>query len=254
MDLFHLCVCDWLPLNYRVHSHSNDTPKTLCCLCQGNAPETAEHLFTCPALQEEHNTLRERTDSIFKKWSIPYSALGRLPNLSIKSHWVNILQKKLSKNPKSLTLSGEKMQQLVEEYWKANKNNRHKAFAHFWKSVNGSLRRYKCNCNRRHSCELKNCWATPPSLLNLLQKHFCLEVEGMADVLHHSCNLKEWYSLYPEDKVFGAKHDFFNQDLTGKNTALQTKRSFLGMLLFPENAIFLPDSHRDGPLLHQKWG
>src|SRR3984893_9484019 len=98
------------------------------------------------------------------------------------------------------------MQQLVEDYWKANTNNRHKAFPYFWKSVNGSLKRYKCNCNKRHSCELRNCWATPPSLLNLLQKHFCLEVEGMADVLHHSSNLKEWFSLYPEDKVFGAKH------------------------------------------------
>src|SRR5580692_7129731 len=40
----------------------------------------------------------------------------------------------------------------------------------------------------------------------------------MADVLHHSSNLKEWFSLYPEDKVFGAKPDFFKQDLTGKNT------------------------------------
>src|SRR6202161_1109340 len=79
------------------------------------------HLFTCPALREEHNTLRERTDRIFKKWSIPYSALGHLPNFSIKSHWINILQKKLSKNQKSLTLSGEKMQQLVENYWKAIK-------------------------------------------------------------------------------------------------------------------------------------
>src|ERR1700691_4212322 len=82
------------------------------------------------------------------------------------------------------------MQQLVEDYWKTNKNNRHKAFPHFWKSVNGSLRRYKCNCHKRHSCELRNCWVTPPSLLNLLQKHFCLEVEGMADVLHHLSNLK----------------------------------------------------------------
>jgi hypothetical protein len=43
-------------------------------------------------------------------------------------------------------------------------------------------------------------------------------MEGMADVLHHSSNLKEWFSLYPEDKVFGAKHDFFKQELTGRNT------------------------------------
>src|SRR5579871_747590 len=48
---FIFAICDWLPLNYRIHSHSNDIPKTLCCLCQGNTPETTEHLFTCPALR-----------------------------------------------------------------------------------------------------------------------------------------------------------------------------------------------------------
>ena len=40
----------------------------------------------------------------------------------------------------------------------------------------------------------------------------------MADALHHSCHLNEWYSLYEEDKSFGAKHDFFQQELAGKNT------------------------------------
>src|ERR1700722_16011750 len=40
----------------------------------------------------------------------------------------------------------------------------------------------------------------------------------MADALHHSCHLKAWYSLYQEDTTFGAKHDFFQQELTGKNT------------------------------------
>ena len=40
----------------------------------------------------------------------------------------------------------------------------------------------------------------------------------MADALHHSCHLKEWFSLYREDQVFGAKHDFFQQDLAGRNT------------------------------------
>src|ERR1700722_19793941 len=36
---FIFAICDWLPQL----SHS-DTPQTLCCLCQGNAPETTEHL------------------------------------------------------------------------------------------------------------------------------------------------------------------------------------------------------------------
>ena len=38
----------------------------------------------------------------------------------------------------------------------------------------------------------------------------------MADALHHSCHLNEWYSPYQDDKVFGAKHNFFRQDLAGK--------------------------------------
>ena len=55
----------------------------------------------------------------------------------------------------------------------------------------------------------------PPSL------HYyktLLGVEGMGDVLYHSPHLQEWYSRYQEDQVFGAKHDFFKQDLSGKNT------------------------------------
>jgi hypothetical protein len=129
-----------------------------------------------------------------------------------------MLQSKLSKNQKSLTLSSEKMQQLVEEYWAANKKNRHKAFPQFWKNVNHILKRYNCNCKGRHSCELRNCWTTPPSLIALLQKHFLLEVEGMGDALHHSRHLRKWYSKYQEDQAFGAKHDFFQQDLRGNNT------------------------------------
>src|ERR1044072_2557400 len=62
----------------------------------------------------------------------------------------------------------------------SHKSNRHKAFPQFWKSVNHILKRYNCNCNGRHSCELRNCWTTPPSLIALLQKHFSLEVEGIS--------------------------------------------------------------------------
>jgi hypothetical protein len=87
---FIFAVCEWLPLNHRIHSHdinssnSDYYQKTLCCLCQGNAPETTEHLFCCPALREEQNILRENINEVLKKWSIPYSALGHLPGFSIK--------------------------------------------------------------------------------------------------------------------------------------------------------------------------
>src|ERR1041385_2720985 len=70
------------------------------------------------------------------------------------------------KKSKISHISGEKMQQLIEDYWKANQSNRHKAFPQFWKNVNHTLKRYNCNCNGRHSCELRNCWTTPPSLID----------------------------------------------------------------------------------------
>ena len=123
---FIFAVCDWLPLNDRLHKHSN-IQLTICNLCLGNMAETTEHLFSCPALRTEQNSLREQIDEVFKKWSIPYSALGHLPDHKIKNQWMNILHKKLSKNEKSLTLSAEKMQQLIEDYWRAHKTNRHKA-------------------------------------------------------------------------------------------------------------------------------
>ena len=94
---FIFAVCDWLPLNYRIHSHSN-VQRTICNLCQGNSAETIEHLFLCPALREEQNSLRENIDVVFKKWSIPYSSIGHLPGSNIKSHWVKMLQSKLSKS------------------------------------------------------------------------------------------------------------------------------------------------------------
>ena len=90
--------------------------KSYATFCQGNSAETVEHLFLCPALREEQNSLRENVDEVFKKWSIPYSSIGHLPGISIKSHWAKMLQNKLSKNQKPFTLSGEKMKQLVEDY------------------------------------------------------------------------------------------------------------------------------------------
>jgi hypothetical protein len=97
-------VCDWLPTNFRVHSHdAQNQNKILCRLCQSNVPETTEHLFSWPPLskREEQNVLRQNIDETLKKWLIPYSALGHLPGFNVKSQWIKILQKKLSKNPKS---------------------------------------------------------------------------------------------------------------------------------------------------------
>jgi hypothetical protein len=136
-------ICDWLPLNFRMHKHdkNQNLTNTLCRLCQSNTPETVEHLFNCPAFRDEQNDIRQGIDETLKKWSVPYTALGHLPGFTLKSQWIKMLQKKLSKNQKSLTLSNEKMQQMVEDYWTTNKSNRHKSFPHFWKGINRVLKK-----------------------------------------------------------------------------------------------------------------
>src|SRR5947199_7905667 len=69
------------------------------------------------------------------------------------------------------------------------------------------IKRYGCRCASRHTCQLRNCWSTPHALLEILQKHLHLEVEGMSDSLHHSTLFGTWISAYKSDKLFGALFD-----------------------------------------------
>ena len=116
------------------------------------------------------------------------------------------------------TLSVEKIHLIVNDYWQANKENRHKSLKNLQKYLEDALRRYKCRCiGRQQACELQNCWALPDTLLELLCEHLSLEVEGMADALHHSRHLSTWFSPYEIDQAFGAHLDLFKQSLKGRN-------------------------------------
>jgi hypothetical protein len=50
-------------------------------------------------------------------------------------------------------------------------------------------------------------WAVPPTVMNLLQSHLCCYTELFASPLN--AYNKHYYSLYPLDKVFGSKGNFF---------------------------------------------
>lgn len=57
----------------------------------------------------------------------------------------------------------------------------------------------------------------PTSLVQLLQRHFSLETDGMADALHRQRSLTNWFSPYEEDTLFGATVNILNRDLSGQN-------------------------------------
>src|SRR6185436_2790854 len=54
-------------------------------------------------------------------------------------------------------------------------------------------------------------------LSSVLKSHLSLDVDAMADALHHSEHLNSWCSLFKSDTVFGAKWNFFQQKLSGRN-------------------------------------
>src|SRR6201999_4682045 len=72
------------------------------------------------------------------------------------------------------------------------------------------------------------------ALLEILQKHLHLEVEGMSDSLHHSTLFRTWISAYTSDKSFGALFDVFSQSLSGRNIYINPPFNNLGT---QENAI-----------------
>jgi hypothetical protein len=151
--------------------------------------------------------------------------------------WVKALTQSFTQQHRfhpTLRLTENKIRQLVEDYWKGNPDNRHKSLQDLRKKLLYCIKRYDCKCAGRHTCQLRNCWSTPRALLEILQNHLHLEVEGMSDSLHHSPLFGTWISAYRSDQSFGALFDIFSQPLSGKNTYINPPFNNLST---QENAI-----------------
>ena len=156
-------------------------------------------------------------DNVFRKWGLPYSNTAIPAGTNIKEMWGKALGDLLTQHHRfhpTLRLTESKVRQLVDGYWKANPDNRHKSLQDLRKKVLYCIKRYNCKCASRHMCQLRNCWST--HLLEMLQRHLHLEVEGMSDSLHHSTLFGTWISAYKSDTSFGALYDVFSQSLSGK--------------------------------------
>jgi hypothetical protein len=233
---FIFAVCHRLPTNLQKHKFLN--PEMIRCnLCQCCQTEDEEHLFVCPALAATQDNLREAMDRVFRKWDLPYSNTGIPAGIDIKETWSRALRDSFTQQHRfhpTLRLTESKIRQLVDDYWNGNPDNRHKSLQDLRKNILYCIKRYDCRCGSRHTCQLRNCWSTPHALLEILQKHLHLEVEGMSDSLHHSMLFGTWISAYKSDKSFGALFDIFTQPLSGRNTYINPPFNNLGT---QENAI-----------------
>lgn len=113
-----------------------------------------------------------------------------------------------------------KLLQLVRLFVLTNYNKLGLSKAICRKQIERVLDARSCQCPpfRRHSCYLRNCWQTPAGLIEIIQRAFHLNCEGMADSLHHNPCFRRWCSEFPQDCWFGSEHDFFKAELEGENT------------------------------------
>src|SRR6201996_8970176 len=233
---FIFAICHRLPTNLQKHKFLNPG-KIRCNLCQWGHTEDEEHLFVCPAQATTQDNLRRAMDNVFRKWDLPYSSTGLPAGIDTKEMWSKALSESFTQQHRfhpTLRLTENKIRQLVDDYWKGNPDNRHKSLQDLRKKILYCIKRYDCKCTSRHTCQLRNCWSTPHALLEVLQKHLHLEVEGMSDSLHHSTLFRTWISAYTSDKSFGALFDVFSQSLSGRNIYINPPFNNLGT---QENAI-----------------
>ncbi len=69
------------------------------------------------------------------------------------------------------------------------------------------------------STNLTNHWATPPEYMKVLQEYFNIQHERFSSPLNYNpCN-KHYWTMYPEDQVFGASWDAFSGPWWGASQA-----------------------------------
>jgi hypothetical protein len=209
---FILSALQWLPTKARRYKGQNKDIRCRNCLL--GMTDDQQHLLTCPALTRHHNLINETFRDALRTLELPFFLQCFHTDKEIKVQRY-IRAAELSK-PK-INLPQRTLQGLAEDFYERHKHKETGA-KQYVDAVRNAQQRYGCHCDKgSHKCNLKNCWGTPTSLVQLLQRHFSLETDGMADALHRQRSLANWFSPYEEDTLFGATANILNRDLSGQN-------------------------------------
>ena len=217
---FIFAVCQWLPTNYRVHyADESGYERTKCNLCLTDSEETLAHLLVCPALAAEQESLIRVTLAKLKDWEVPW-ARETIETLETRTcrKLVNDAQRVLSKS-----IASDRLTILAHDFWKANDKKEIISSKSFIASVRKVIARADCKCERNNhsTCNIRQCYSVPLSLVKLLVYRLCLHAEARTNSLHHSTLFDHWYSEEECDLVFGAEGSMLEKSLAGRNSLLQ---------------------------------
>ena len=100
-------------------------------------------------------------------------------------------------------------------------HERHSA-GYFEADLAALLRRYRQGAKivgKDGRVKLENHWTTPPRFFAALKNRFGLKKERFASPLNFNPSLGEYWSVHPEDALFGAHHDAYGCKWTGPSQA-----------------------------------
>ena len=188
-------ACQWLPTLHRMKYHVHQDLQ-ICILCRSGSVEDGDHLWVCPALAKEQLQLQTNLDKIID--SLPL-ALDNIHSreATLRQVWFTTARK--------CCASEDRCRILARDFWNANKYKPFIAANAFSNALQKVIR-------RSYPPQLA------PNFLKLLIGVFSLNVEGSTNPLQHFAGFEQWYSLEPEDRVFGAAGNFFDSNLAGTNS------------------------------------
>ena len=229
-------VCQWLPVNHRVHYSSKDDDKVdngtdrkndlrKCVLCLTGDVENAEHLTRCPALAAEHEDLALSVIETMKRWKIPSSNWNIIPMTeTVIQSWFwrarsFLFEWELNADPLR-TISSDRLRLLTSMYWDANHKKPNPSFRCFLSSVRKALFQSKCFCVAAHVCLREHTLKAPSSLLSILVPRLSIQMECYTDPLNRSPLIAKWHSSNNSAMPFGASTSSIEELLPGQNTLI----------------------------------
>jgi ribonuclease HI len=223
---FIFAICQWLPVNHRIHYGESDSDMEKCKLCLMNTVEDTDHLYICPALSREQVMLHKSLEDKLKMWNVPYAhkSIESFDDRTCRLWFQRVKSTFQLPNHPQKSICSEKLWRLTKDFWYTNRH-RNPKIASCLLSIQRVLNHTCQVCPATSVCVFQCGVIAPKELLSLLVQRLHLRIEGATNALYRSSSFSGWCSTEKDDKQFGSLGSLFESDLGGHNSFILTHDS-----------------------------